>query len=76
MVAGVELLVGAVVSLADILASPEDPVRPGWSPAFLAGVPVVGAEVVFVCRSEPEPVWSTSMSRTLPRNCFASNLMP
>ena len=54
MVTGDQFLVRPVVSLADVLPPPEDPVCPGGGSAFLAGVPAVGAEVVFVGRSEPD----------------------
>ena len=53
MVTGGQFLVRPVVSLVDILSPPEDPVCPGRGSAFLAGVPVAGAEVVFVGRPEP-----------------------
>ena len=54
MVTGGQFLVRPVVSLVDILSPPEDPVCPGRGSAFLAGVPVAGAEVVFVGRPEPD----------------------
>ena len=52
MVTDGQFLVRPVVSLVNILPLPEDPVCPGWWATFLAGVPVVGAGIIFVGRSE------------------------
>ena len=38
----------SVSSLLDVVALPEDPVRPGRRPRFLTAVPTVGARVVLV----------------------------
>ena len=38
----------SVVCLFDILALPEHSVRPGGRSSFLAGIPYVGARIVFV----------------------------